>query len=239
RFKDGHEENLSVARLRHVGAAFSFTRAGIAAAPVAADGAGDISAGGRGPGGGRRFEGPAKPGAQRILDAMSMSTLFNHRVSAGAKVETVITASIHDDAELLVHEALRLLKTMKEYGREIGVSFWVSPERKCLNECTLPLPAEVETLLAQAESNATAAAAAGSRGGGGGGRGAGGGKGKAAGCAKVGGQQPHPVSRVTAWPKIPGGWPEPRHCHTGPLVIWAPGPARARARCSSSFFQHD
>lgn len=84
-----------MARLRQLGASFSFTRAGIAAVPVTDGGDGvdafgvgfdtsnDSSGGGsnRGPGGGRRFEGPAKPGAQRILDAMSMATLWDNKVS--------------------------------------------------------------------------------------------------------------------------------------------------------------
>lgn len=81
---------------------------------------------------------------------------------------------------------------MKQYGREIGVSFWESPERKCLNECTLPLPAEVEMLLTQEAESAAAAVAAGSRGGG---RAAGSAKGKAAGATgKAGSQHHHTVS---------------------------------------------
>lgn len=91
---------------------------------------------------------------------------------------------------------------MQEYGREVGVSFWESPERKCLNGCTLPLPAEVETMLAERDANASAAAAAstgggGSGGGGGGGRGGGGcGKGKGGG----GGSGSHHTQAVScAW----------------------------------------
>lgn len=88
-----------MARLRQLGASFSFTRAGIAAIPLADGSAAAVDASGigfdanndgsgggggrsnRGPGGGRRFEGPAKPGAQRILDAMCMGTLWDNKVS--------------------------------------------------------------------------------------------------------------------------------------------------------------
>lgn len=77
-----------MARLRQLGASFSFTRAGLATVPVkhaptsAGPGAAaSVSApGNRGPGGGRSFEGPAKPGAQRILDAVSLSTLWAPKV---------------------------------------------------------------------------------------------------------------------------------------------------------------
>lgn len=33
-----------------------------------------------------------------------------------------------------------MLVQMKEQNREVGISYWESPERKCLNECRLPLP---------------------------------------------------------------------------------------------------
>ncbi|CAM9807712.1 unnamed protein product [Ectocarpus sp. 4 AP-2014] len=235
RFKEGYEENISLARLRQLGASFSFTRAPITAAPftsAASDGLAN-----QGPGGGRRFEGPAKPGAQQILDAMSMSSLWSHKMRGGvgpsAKGETVVSASIHDDAELMVHEALRqvllLLKSMKEQGREIGVSFWESPERKCLNECTLPLPPSVLAQLA--EEDAAAAAASGS------GSGTGATKGRV-GCGKQGLQKQLAGGVVPVWPKIPGGWAEPRHCHTAPLVVWATGPSRARVRAKGEFVDH-
>ncbi|CAM9783592.1 unnamed protein product, partial [Ectocarpus sp. 13 AM-2016] len=234
-FKEGYEESISLARLRQLGASFNFTRAPITAAPftsAASDGLAN-----QGPGGGRRFEGPTKPGAQRILDAISMSSLWNHKMRGGvgpsAKGETVVSASIHDDAELMVHEALRrvllLLKSMKEQGREIGVSFWESPERKCLNECTLPLPPSVLAQLA--EEDAAAAAASGS------GNGTGVLKGRV-GCGKQGLQKQYAGGVVPVWPKIPGGWAEPRHCHTAPLVVWATGPSRARVRAKGEFVDH-
>ncbi|CBN73787.1 hypothetical protein Esi_0007_0057 [Ectocarpus siliculosus] len=237
RFKEGYEENISLARLRQLGASFSFTRAPITAAAFTSAVSGGLA--NQGPGGGRRFEGPVKPGAQRILDAMSMSSLWNHKMRGGvgpsAKGETVVSASIHDDAELTVHEALRLLKSMKEQGREIGVSFWESPERKCLNECTLPLPPSVLAQLAEEDAAAAAAAAAAS--GSGSGSGTGLTKGRV-GCGKQGLQKQHPGGVVPVWPKIPGGWAEPRHCHTAPLVVWATGPSRARVRAKGEFVDH-
>ena len=85
-FEGGYEEALSVARLKQLGACFSFTRANVAAVPVkhttsaSAAAASPPGTGNRGPGGGRSYVGPAKPGAQRILDAMSLSTLWVPKV---------------------------------------------------------------------------------------------------------------------------------------------------------------
>lgn len=84
-FEGGYEEALSVARLRQLGASFPFTRADLAAVPVKRLGPhspGNSPGNNRGPGGGRSFAGPAKPGAQRILDAMSMATLWAPKVCA-------------------------------------------------------------------------------------------------------------------------------------------------------------
>lgn len=56
--------------------------------------------------------------------------------------------------------SISLLLEMKEQGKEVGMTYWESPERKCLNECRLPLPADIEAAMMMAEE-----------GGGGGGRG--------------------------------------------------------------------
>lgn len=32
------------------------------------------------------------------------------------------------------------------------------------------------------------------------------------------------------WVESPGGWKEPRHCHSGALIIWKAGAARYRAK---------
>lgn len=45
-----------------------------------------------------------------------------------------------------------LLATMKAQGQEIGITYWESPERKCLNECRLPMP-EVPDLLENTVNN--------------------------------------------------------------------------------------
>lgn len=94
---------LSLARLRELGAAFKkpqeIVGAAVAAVPnrpshpkdaiveqddsagVVAKGSGEADFG---PGVGRVWKMAAKPGAQRILAAMSMATLWGHRVRVGS-----------------------------------------------------------------------------------------------------------------------------------------------------------
>lgn len=71
-----------MARLRQLGASFTFTRADAVEEDqrAAGDAAPASPPGRRGPGGGRRRQGPAKPGAQRILDAVSLSSLWGLKV---------------------------------------------------------------------------------------------------------------------------------------------------------------
>ena len=108
RYKDGYEEALSLTKLRQLGASFKFPRIGLingdggggdgggggggdGGGGGGSDGGGDSGGGGGGGGGGRggiyddrKFTPAGKPGAQRVLGAMSMSTMWTHRVSGGS-----------------------------------------------------------------------------------------------------------------------------------------------------------
>lgn len=37
---------------------------------------------------------------------------------------------------------------MRAKDKEVGMTYWESPERRCLNDCRLPLPADEEEFLA-------------------------------------------------------------------------------------------
>lgn len=52
---------------------------------------------------------------------------------------------------------LSLLAVMNEEGRDVGVTYWESPERKCLNECRLPLPEILPEVLNHDDSGGAAA----------------------------------------------------------------------------------
>ena len=77
---------------------------------------------------------------------------------------------------------------MNANGREVGITYWESPERKCLNDSRLPLPTGEEVFLATRSAAAYVSAC----GGGGGSNSGVGGKGKGGGGSKAkskGGQQ--------------------------------------------------
>lgn len=108
RYKDGHEENLSLWRLRQLGAAFKYPRPPLAPGPVQCkqaqrtgqggqqrqqDGTPSAggSAGGSGGsgGGGIKFQRASKPGAERIIHAVRLGMLWGHKVCLWESVSTL------------------------------------------------------------------------------------------------------------------------------------------------------
>lgn len=224
RYKDGYEENLTLWRLRQLGAAFKYPRPSLTPGKPAQGGQqdGGESVGGNG-GGVWKFRRATKHGAERVINAVRLGTLWGHRGK-----ETVVAVSIYDDPEVLIEEIISLLALMKTQGQEIGVTYWESPERKCLNECRLPLPE-----LPTEAINAVGYANGGAAGGGGSGN-----AGAAAGAAAERWKDSYGRELGPGWVESPGAWKEPRHCHSGGLIVWKTGVARYRAKGAGDFQEH-